>query len=239
MRYRRRPVTATLGIALAAGGLLACAAPDTAHETLAERYARQETRLIDEQSFEHARERSRSRLAERRAGPMLSAAPLPVDLARTRGWQFGTLAHPLDGTPRCAAVSGVGEPAPAPDEPAPRLVVLADAAFVTSDVPLVADEPETAVRIDSGLPIALEVAPDARVATLRVEPDALFERLRGGATVSLRLLVQAVDDGASEGSAEREVERVIALDELGAMLDELERCADAPPVGHAAAETSR
>lgn len=237
-----RDVSALAVACACCAALLACAAPDAAHETLADRYAREETRLIDVQSFEHARERSRSGFAERPAGSALSAAPLPVDLAQVRGWQFGTLAHPLDGELRCAAVSGLGEPAPAAGEPAPRLVVLADAAFVIvmGETPLAADAPEAAVRIDAGLPIPLEVRPGAaRVATLRVAQDTLLGRLRAGATASLRLVARSTDDGASDASTGREIERVIALDGLGPMLDELGRCADAPPARQAAAEPNR
>lgn len=193
-----------------------CAAPGESPDELADRYAREETQLIDAQSFEQARERSRLQRDARRRATIASAPPLEIDPALTDRWQFGSLAHPLTGATVCAALSGVGETALAPGEPAPRLLVLADAAFVTSDVALLPDGEESAVRIDSGLPVPLDLLPDDdRVATLRIAQDRLFDVLRGAGLASIEITAAGADVA---------IERVIALDSLGPMLDELERC---------------
>lgn len=226
--------TTALALGASAATLGGCAAPSgETREALAERYAREETRLIDEQAFEQARERARMRLNARGVETVESAAPWSIDPATRERWQFGLLPHPLDGREVCAALSGVGAPSPAPDEPAPRVALVADGAWILAETPLVpeTERPESSVRIDGGLPIALEVAPDGRRARLALAPGTLFARLVAGTVLTLDVAVRrrpssAAVAGSDDAEVARtiELERTMELDAIGPMLEEIDRC---------------
>ena len=213
-------------------------------EALAERYAREEARLIDEKVFAQARERGRvQRDARIRLGTdtVTAAPPLDIDPNVNDRWQFGTLIHPLRGEPVCAAVSGHGQPVPAPGMAATRLVVLGDGGHVASESALLAERTESAVRIDGGLPIPLELAADARTARLSLDPDRLIALLRAGTIATLDIAFEpapVISDTLSSGATAPSpagappggvdgVERIVELDGLRPMLDELARCGSA------------
>jgi len=234
-RFRRVPLA---GILLLAG----CVSPGDSSQEMAERYAQQERQSIDRQSFQQARERSYMQRDARDTGPQESAPPLHVDEAIVDRWQFGLFDHPSSGEPACAALSGQGEPVPAAGEPVPRLLVLADRAWVISDVPLAADRIESAVRIDAGPPIPLEVSSSGLQAALAGAQRSLLERLRAGSIATLRVTMALLPrpggsipteytEVAREGGhtvldgAAGAVERVLELDRLPPLLDELVRCA--------------
>jgi len=191
-------------------------ATDGEREALAEEYAQRESRQIDEASFRHARDRSR--LLRSTEAVVQASAPLPIQRAVTDRWQFGVLDHPIDDRPACAALSGTADIEG--EDAALRLVVLEDHLLLEGDRALNGELTDLTVRVDAGLPIPFLIhAEDDRIAVGQIEPGDWYPMLGNGTVASIAM---SVGDGLADGPTG--TERLLLLEGLGPMLEELVRC---------------